>query len=151
MEEIWKDIEGYEGFYQVSNKGRVKRVPTVVRRVQKNDLIIYQPVKEKILKAGVRKDNYLTVALCKDGKSKSFLVHRLVAESFIQNINNFPVINHKDENKQNNDFRNLECCTSEYNNTYNGIALRRQKNKKKHWKYIDGRKVYYNDISEVIC
>lgn len=143
MKEIWKYIEGYEGFYQVSNKGRVKRVSTVVRRVQKNGLIIYQPVKEKILKAGVRKDNYLTVSLCKDGKSKSFLVHRLVAESFIQNINNFPVINHRDENKQNNDFRNLEWCTSEYNNTYNGIALRRQINKKKHWKLENERRCYY--------
>lgn len=150
MQEIWKDIDGYEGLYQVSNKGRVKRVAGIVKREQKGKLPAYQPIKEKILKAGIRKDNYLTVALCKNGKGTSYLVHRLVATAFIPNYNNYPVINHIDENKQNNDFRNLEWCTSEYNNTYNGIALRRQVNKKKHWKYINGRKVYYNDLKELI-
>lgn len=150
MQEIWKDIEGYEGFYQVSNKGNVKRVATVVCRHQPNKRDAYQPIKEKILKHGKRKDGYLVVVLCKEGKCKSMLVHRLVATAFLPNTNNYPIINHKDENKQNNDFRNLEWCTHLYNNTYNDTAKRRQMNKKKHWKLINGKRVYYNNEGDLL-
>ena len=102
MQEIWKDIVGYEGLYQISNKGRVK---SLERYSYKGNRSI-QKLKARILKAGIRKDNYLTVVLRKDGKSTSYLVHRLVAHAFISNPYNYNVINHKDENKQNNDIRN---------------------------------------------
>ena len=139
MQEIWKDIVGYKGLYQISNKGRVK---SLERYSYKGNRSI-QKLKGRILKASIRKDNYLTVVLRKDGKSTSYLVHRLVAQAFIPNSYNYNVINHKDENKQNNDIRNLEWCSSLYNNTYNNIALRRQANKKKHWKIVDGKRFYY--------
>ena len=67
-------------------------------------------------------NGYLYVKLWKDGKSKRYLVHRLVAQAFLLNPNNLPVINHKDENKQNNRVENLEWCSSSYNNNYNDRA-----------------------------
>lgn len=80
-EEIWKDIEGYEGLYQVSNLGRVKRM----RFINKNTNI----EKERIKSQKIRKDGYLEVALYKNGKGKYIQVHRLVAKSFIPNPKNY--------------------------------------------------------------
>ena len=102
-QEIWKDITGYEGLYQVSNLGRVKSL--------KND-------KEKILKPVISSKGYLFVNLCKQGKQKPTNIHRIVAKAFIPNPNNLPIINHKDEDKTNNCVNNLEWCTYQYNNTY---------------------------------
>lgn len=106
MEE-WKDIKGYEGIYQISNKGRVKSLGNNKTR------------KEKILKPKPANNGYIRVYLCRKGeKPKPFLVHRLVAEHFILNPDNLPVVNHKDENKLNNNVENLEWCSVEYNNKY---------------------------------
>lgn len=110
MEE-WKDIEGYEGKYQVSNKGRVKA------------LNFKRTSKEKIIKEANNK-GYKAVKLWKFGKRKSYLVHRLVALSFIPNPKKLPQINHKDEDKLNNNADNLEWCTQFYNNIY-GTRLQR--------------------------
>ena len=90
MEEIWKDKKGYEGHYQVSNWGRVKSIKFG---------------KEKILKLIKDKDGYLQVTLCKNNIKKVYKVHRLVAEAFIDNTDNLPQVNHKDENKLNNNVR----------------------------------------------
>ena len=97
--EIWKDIKGYEGLYQVSNKGRVKS---------------FHRKKIKLLK---RHDfrNYYAVRLYKDGIIENFLVHRLVAEFFIPNPQNKPQVNHKDGNKLNNCVENLEWVTIQEN------------------------------------
>ena len=117
MQEIWKDIEGYEGIYQVSNKGRVKSLKRKICSNSNNHK--YNTLSEKLLKlSGGGK--YIQVILCKDGKTSAKLVHRLVAQAFIPNPNNLPCVNHKDENKKNNDVRNLEWCTYKYNNEYNG-------------------------------
>ena len=117
MKEIWKDIEGYEGIYQVSNKGRVKSLKRKICSNSNNHK--YNTLSEKLLKlSGGGK--YIQVILCKDGKTSAKLVHRLVAQAFIPNPNNLPCVNHKDENKKNNDVRNLEWCTYKYNNEYNG-------------------------------
>ena len=101
--EIWKDIKGYEGFYQISNKGNVKSL----RRDR-----------ERILKSEIGKRGYPYVVFSVGGKRKTFKIHRLVAENFVPNPNNFPQVNHKDENKTNNSVENLEWCTSEYNCNY---------------------------------
>ena len=106
--EIWKDIEGYEGLYQVSNLGRVK------------SLNYHRTGKEGILE-GYGND-YLQVNLCKDGNREQPLVHVLVATAFIENPDNLPEVNHKDENKYNNCMDNLEWCSHSYNNTYNDKA-----------------------------
>lgn len=100
MEEIWKDIEGYEGLYQVSNMGRVKSVR-----------------KNIIMKPSVSK-GYYVINLCIRGKATLCRVHRLVAMTFIPNPDNLPQVNHKDENHFNNNLNNLEWCDSKYNNNY---------------------------------
>lgn len=105
MEE-WKDIIDYEGLYQISNYGRVKSLG--------ND----KTKKEKILKFGKDKDGYLQVHLCKNGKKKTCKVHRLVAQAFIPNPNNYEEINHKNENREMNTVENLEWCTRQYNVEY---------------------------------
>ena len=90
--EIWKDIEGYEGLYQISSKGRVKS---------------FVFGRQKILKTNARND-YRNVALHKNGKSKTFGVHVLVARAFIPNPENLPIPNHEDGNKFNNCVENLK-------------------------------------------
>ena len=111
--EIWKDISGYEGLYQVSNFGRVARLSHGVR---------------KIRKFGASR-GYDVVGLCKNGKINGFLVHRLVAQAFIPNPQNLPCINHKDENKHNNTTSNLEWCDYVYNNNYGTFKERISKTK----------------------
>lgn len=88
----------------------------------------YRIVKEKFLKKYEDKDGYIKVSLNKNAKSKAYAVHRLIAGSFIPNPNNYPCINHKDENKQNNKLENLEWCTVKYNNSY-GTRLQKIKQK----------------------
>jgi len=113
--EIWKDIKGYEGLYQVSNIGRVKSLERTVPRKNGSKL----PIKERILKPKANRDGYLTVVLCKgSGKRKGFLVHRLVCEAFHKNPKNKPCVNHIDENKTNNTAGNLEWCTYSENNKH---------------------------------
>lgn len=112
MEE-WRDIKGYEGKYQVSNEGRVRSLDRIGIRGYN--------YKGKILKSRPNKRGYMWVVL----EGKNYSVHRLVAETFISNPNNYPIINHKDENTSNNCIDNLEWCTNEYNINY-GTANKRR-------------------------
>lgn len=104
--EQWRDIQGYEGMYQISNYGNVK------------SLNYNKTKQEKILKFGKNYKGYLQVHLCKDGKMKTFTVHRLVANAFIPNPNELSDVNHKDEDKTNNVVENLEWCDRKYNTNY---------------------------------
>ena len=115
--EIWKDIEGYEGLYEVSNYGRVKSLGNG-KSTNKNNC------KERILKPRKNRYGYLQVGLYKEGKVKRPCIHRLVAEAFIPNTENLEQVNHIDEDKTNNCVENLEWCTREYNNNY-GTRIRR--------------------------
>ena len=112
--EIWRDIKGFEGIYQISNLGDVKSLARWIKN--RNGMV--RNVKEKILKPYEDVGGYLTVKLPINNKQKTYRVHRLVAEAFIPNPNNYPFINHKDENKKNNNVNNLEWCTAEYNLNY---------------------------------
>lgn len=107
MKEIWKDIKGYEGLYQVSNIGNVK------------SLNYHRSGEEKIRKPKVGIDGYLRVNLSKNGKCKTLLIHRLVLRTFnpVENMDKLEV-NHKDENSQNNNLDNLEWCNRSYNINY---------------------------------
>ena len=116
MKEIWKDIKGYEGLYQVSNKGTVK------------SLNYHQTGEERIKKPKINRGGYLQVMLHRDGNRKTLLVHRLVLMTFapIDNMSALQV-NHKDEDKTNNKLENLEWCNSKYNNNYGTRTQRTEK------------------------
>ena len=117
MEEIWKDIKGYEGLYQVSNLGRVKSLKNSSGKSR-----------ERIKTLRVSNRGYYLVNLCKNRYYETKSVHRLVAEAFIPNPENLPVINHKDENQLNNNFDNLEWCSQKYNLNY---SAKRKKEREK--------------------
>jgi hypothetical protein len=114
LDDNWKDIEGYEGLYAINDQGIVKNCIT-----------------DKFLKQTEKDHGYRTVSLIKEKKCRQFLVHRLVAIAFLENPNNFPCVNHKDEDKTNNHVDNLEWCTYQYNNTYNFLVERNTEKKKK--------------------
>lgn len=112
---IWKDVKGYEGLYQVSDTGKVRSF------VKNNE--------PHVLSDCVGSNGYPTIVLCKDRKKASHTVHRLVATAFLPNPYEYPCINHKDENKTNNNVSNLEWCSYTYNGLYGlrGVILANKK------------------------
>lgn len=109
MTEIWKDIEGYEGEYMVSNLGNVKSL---------------KYGRERIMNAKIIGGRYKQVALSKDGYRKVFSIHRLVAKAFIPNPNNYEFVNHKNWDREDNSVNNLEWCTRQYNNENRSNCLK---------------------------
>lgn len=105
MTELWKDVVGYEGLYQVSNMGRVRRDGRVLSTPQDSN-------------------GYCITVLCKDGERRSAKVHRLVADAFIENPNGYAEVNHLDECKANNRVDNLEWCTR-LHNIRHGTGIKR--------------------------
>ena len=131
MKEVWKDISNYNGIYKINNFGEIRRYSTYCK--YDNRIPEYHNIKAHIDKSG-----YYRVILSKNNKSKNYLVHRLVAQTFISNPNNLPQVNHKDENKMNNNVDNLEWCTRSYNCQYGTRTKRiaektRITNKGKHF------------------
>lgn len=114
MEEIWRPVKEYEGYYEVSNLGRVRSIDRVVvdktgrRQFKKGTLLNYRPDRQ----------GYCIVSLSINRKYKTKCVHTLVADAFIPNPDNLPQVNHKDEVKSNNCVDNLEWCTAKYNANY---------------------------------
>ena len=114
MKEIWKDIKEYEGIYQISNLGRVRRLKKWCGNVYKSKWID----DIKILTPTDNGNGYKIISLNKNRKRKNKYIHRLVAEAFIPNPDNLPEVNHIDNNKSNNVWTNLEWCTRSYNVKY---------------------------------
>lgn len=121
--EIFKDVIGYEGLYKIGNCGIV--ISCERMKLSKNGS--YSRMQQTIKKPNTDKDGYLYVNLSKNDKNKTYKIHRLVAIHFIPNPNNYPIINHKDETKDNNNVDNLEWCTVKYNNNYGTIKQKKLK------------------------
>lgn len=114
MQEIWKDIKGYEGLYQISNYGNVKSL----KRYVNTNGGAKRLVKEKMLKPVIDNTNYYVVSLWKNNICQRTHIHRLVIENFISNTYNKTFVNHIDGNKLNNNVDNLEWCTPKENNIH---------------------------------
>lgn len=99
--EIWRDVPGYEGLYKISNYGRIKALTKLQGYIMRSERIL----NPRLIKG------YYVAHLCKNGIAKNILVHRIVAECFIDNPDSLPVVNHIDGNKQNNNVNNLEWVT----------------------------------------
>ena len=133
--EQWKDVDGYDGMYQVSDLGRVRSLKFG---------------KVKVLRAQKNRDGYLFVNLYKNGKGKHLSVHRLVAQAFIPNDNIFNTeINHINEDKTDNKVSNLEYCDRRYNNTYNDIHNRKKNSVRRKLKDIYDKNLSYDENIEI--
>ena len=111
--ETWRNIRGFEGYYQISNLGNVISLD--------RDVIVNGGIRKYTSKSIIlskEKDGYLTVTLWRDSKSKSYRVHRLVADAFIDNNDNLEIVNHIDGNKKNNSVENLEWCNVKHNTNH---------------------------------
>ena len=161
MIEEWRPVVGYEGLYEVSNIGRVRSLDRFYYRLHKGKVL--SPTKDRY--------GYLTVTLNCNGKSKTIKIHRLVAQAFLPNPDNLPQVNHKDEDKTNNNVDNLEWCTAKYNVNF-GTRQERYRNtmlEKGHWsglsreeyekkryqenkdKRKDSQRKYYQKNKDRIC
>ena len=139
MNEIWKDVVGYENLYQVSNLGRVRSLDKKVRCKNKG----YRITRGKILRSQINYKGYECITLTKDKKRKSFKLHRLVAMAFIPCNNKKLQINHIDGNKLNNKVENLEWVTCKENIEHS------IKNKLTNYKYKNKKiVVVFNSIKE---
>lgn len=116
MEEVWKDIAGFEGRYQISRHGQVCSLGRKVNSRWGK----YRTVKTRILATFITKEGYETVDIA---RQKKFLVHRLVAQAFIPNPENKPCVNHLDGDKTNNHVSNLEWCTYQENERHSFNVL----------------------------
>lgn len=118
MDEVWKEIKGYEGIYQASNLGNIRSVDRVDFAGNR--------VKGKVLKQSNNSKGYLKIGLTKYGKTKQFLVHRIIYQTFKGEIPKGYEINHKDYNRINNNIVNLEIMTRKENNDYSTVSGRKR-------------------------
>ena len=130
MEEIWKDIKGYEGLYQVSNMGRVRSLDRDITITYKG-ILHTRHYRGKMIKPKYATAGYQGVMLANSGEYKQFQIHRLVALHFVDGYKDGLVVNHKNEIKDDNRAENLEFVTYTYNNTYGEQFKRRYDKRKK--------------------
>ena len=137
--EIWRDIKDYEGYYQVSNLGRVKAVERIDNKKHKRLESIKAPTKDK--------NGYVRISLFKNGEYKKKYVHQLVAQAFLPNPNNYTIINHKNEITDDNKVENLEWCTHKYNMNY-GTRIKRQTITPKLKSWLFDNPVLFKDMND---
>lgn len=135
LEEEWRPVKGYEGFYDVSDWGRVRSVDRTIEQLSNHGNLINRLYKGKLLKLFKDRDGYIIVTLCKEGSSLQKRVHRLVAEAFIPNPENKPQIDHINTIKDDNRVENIRWVTAK-ENTHNPIS----EQKSKEWERPRGEK-----------
>lgn len=128
MNEIWAPVKGYENLYEVSNLGRVRSLGRMIKGKTRSGIDADRYHKGKLRALQRDSNGYLHVGLSRNGVVKIYRVHRLVAEAFIDNPKGLPEVNHKDENRTNNNANNLEWCTHQYNNAYGNKCPKGEKN-----------------------
>lgn len=152
--EEWRPVKEFDGLYEVSNLGRVRSLDRWIEL----PCVRWGGTMKRFMRSCIRKpkkckDGYERVILSKNHEEKTYLVHRLVAEAFIQNTENLPCINHRDENKSNNCVYNLEWCSASYNLKYGTRPIKFGKSRGKPIEQmtLDGQVVarYYNEYEAV--
>lgn len=146
MKEVWKDVQGYEGLYQVSNLGRIKSLKRLVRS---NKFGAERLLKERILHSTDNGNGYKIIGLRISGKRNNFYIHRLVATAFIENPHNFGYVNHIDHNTYNNTSNNLEWCTQKHN--INHSRYRMMKPKKATYSNTGIKYIYSRNGKYRVC
>lgn len=147
VKEVWKYVVGLEGKYEVSNLGRVRSLPRYLK-CKGGALRFYYG---RVLLPGTYPSGYRFVVL--SPSKKSYYIHRLVAMAFIPNPNNYPMVNHKDENPSNNNVENLEWCTCKYNNNYSHVGTKINLKKRKPVKGINiktGDVMHFVSLAEAV-
>jgi len=148
--EAWKDIHGFEGYYQVSNTGKIKSLKRTVSNT--GNYIGKITYKERLLKQTINRYGYHVVTLQKDGKRHFSIVHRLVANAFIENKESLREVNHIDRNKSNNNASNLEWCSRKQNvqhyyesiqtsSKYKGVSYCKGRNKWSAYLNFEGNRI----------
>lgn len=126
MIEEWKDIQDYEGYYQVSNLGKLRSLDRIIDFPNRHKGVMVKRLRKgSVMKPGNSPNGYKVCRLTKDGVFKHYSFHRLVAKAFIENPLNLPQINHIDGNKKNNEVSNLEWCSQSHNilHAYNVLKV----------------------------
>jgi len=143
--EVWKDVVGFEGIYEVSDKGNIR---TVEGKITSNSRYNVRVWKQRIIKLKHDRNGYKRVSLWKSGKHYDWLVHRLVAIAFIPNPNDYPMINHIDGISNNNCIDNLEWCDSNHNVNHafdNGLIYSQRVTL---YRCLDGYKSEFRSVSK---
>ena len=125
MEEEWRDVVGFEDSYEVSNLGKVRSKARTI--IYENGKVVHR--KSRVKKPTIDGNSYPRVGLQVRGKLTMKMIHRLVAEAFIPNPKNLPIVNHKDEDKTNSNASNLEWCDNSYNVSYSNKGIDRKSTK----------------------
>lgn len=142
MNEIWRKVVGYEGYYEVSNLGRVRTTPHLRKAIQGEYM-----QKSIIRKPYLSKNGYFVLNLSKDGVIKTKYIHKLVAEAFIPNPKKLPVVNHIDGNKENNNVFNLEWVTQRDNVLHCFKTLGQPLPKENTYVEFEGEKISVSDLA----
>lgn len=121
--EIWKDIKNYEGLYQVSNFGRIRSLDKLIDDYRGKEVRL---IKGKVLKP-FNRNGYYVISLTKNKKRNNYSVHRIVAQTFIKNVDNKPYINHLDYDRHNNRVDNLEWCTQKENINWSIVNMKKMR------------------------
>ena len=147
-EEIWRDIKGYEGLYEVSNLGQIKSLDRY-KYTKGRYGIMKTKIKGRLLKPCLNHDGYEEIVLSKDGKSKMYRLHRIVAETFINNFDNKNQVNHKNGNKLDNKVQNLEWCNCK-DNIHHALKNNLMKPAKGKEHYMAKEVGKYNENNQLI-
>lgn len=143
--ELWKDIKDFEGLYQISNMGRIKSLARPCKGFG------YKYAVDRIIKPLRMANGYYEAVLFRNGKRTIRMLHRVVAEAFIPNPDNLPLVNHKDENPQNNAVENLEWCTPKYNANYGNRQKKTRQSSLKYYKPVRQLDMDGNEVAIYQC